>query len=148
MSKNRTGSTLILFLVFFVLFVVVFSLGVLVGKGLGGFKPETKNYADDSGIQYEWDMKLWWPHTETMYALLLAHHLTGEKKWEDWYDKVHEYSFNHFPDKENGEWFGYLHRDGSLASTVKGNGWKGPFHLPRTLLYGLKLLEEMKEASN
>jgi len=95
-------------------------------------------------IQYEWDMKLWWPHTETMYALLLAHHLTGDKKWEDWYDKVHEYSFNHFPDKKNGEWFGYLHRDGSLASTIKGNGWKGPFHLPRTMLYGLKLLEEMK----
>ncbi len=57
MSKHWTHSTLTLFLAFFVLFVVVFSLGVLVGKGLGGFKPETKNYADDSGIKYEWDIK-------------------------------------------------------------------------------------------
>ena len=98
-------------------------------------------------IQYEWDMKLWWPHLESMYALLLAHYLTGDKKWEQWYDKVHDYSFGHFPDKENGEWFGYLHRDGTLASTIKSNCWKAPFHLPRAMLYGWKLLEQMKVAA-
>jgi len=27
----------------------------------------------------EWDMKLWWPHTETLYALSLAHQLTGRR---------------------------------------------------------------------
>jgi N-acylglucosamine 2-epimerase len=37
-------------------------------------------YVDVEGkppTQLEWDMKLWWPHTEALYALLLAHHLTG-----------------------------------------------------------------------
>ena len=41
-----------------------------------------------------------------------------------------------------GEWFGYLHRDGRLSSRLKGNVWKGPFHLPRMLWYCTRLLEE------
>lgn len=93
-------------------------------------------------IHLEWDMKLWWPHTEALYALLLAHYLTGEEKYLVWYEKVHEWSFNHFPDPEHGEWFGYLHRDGSLSNPLKGAMWKGPFHLPRALLQCLNLLEK------
>jgi len=93
---------------------------------------------------YEHDMKLWWPHTEALYALLLAHHLTGEAKYEQWYDKVHEWTFSHFPDPDYGEWIGYLHRDGTVSSPVKGNMWKGPFHVPRALLYCWRLLEEMR----
>ena len=48
--------------------------------------------------------------------------------------QVHDWSFAHFPDREHGEWFGYLHRDGSLSQRAKGNLFKGPFHLPRMLL--------------
>ena len=95
--------------------------------------------------QLEWDMKLWWPHTEALYALLLAHHLTGEAVYEEWYWKMHDWTFRYFPDREYGEWYGYLHRDGSVSSHLKGSTWKGPFHLPRALLYGWKLLEEMKK---
>jgi N-acylglucosamine 2-epimerase len=94
--------------------------------------------------QLEHDMKLWWPHTEALYALLLAHHLTGEKKYEEWYERVHAWSFAHFPDTEYGEWFGYLHRDGGLSLRLKGNLWKGPFHLPRAQLFCWKLLERME----
>lgn len=96
---------------------------------------------DKPCVQYEWDMKLWWPHTEAIYATLLAHHLTGDKKWADWHKKVHDYAFSHFADPECGEWFGYLHRDGTVSHRLKGNGWKGPYHLSRTLLLSWKLLE-------
>ncbi len=92
--------------------------------------------------QLEWDMKLWWPHTEALYALLLAHQLTGSAEYEEWYDRMHAWAFAHFPDPEFGEWYGYLHRDGSVALQLKGSLWKGPFHLPRALLYGMKLLED------
>jgi len=91
---------------------------------------------------YEHDMKLWWPHTEAIYAALLAYCLTGESKFLEWHAKVHEWAYAHFPDREHGEWFGYLHRDGTLSSPIKGNMWKGPFHLPRMQLYAWKLLEE------
>jgi N-acylglucosamine 2-epimerase len=94
--------------------------------------------------QLEWDMKLWWPHTEALYALLLAFRITGDERYSEWYERVHAWSFRHFPDSQHGEWFGYLHRDGSLASRLKGSQWKGPFHLPRALLYGLKVLGELK----
>lgn len=93
--------------------------------------------------QYEWDMKLWWPHTEALYATLLAHHLTGDAKWANWYDKLHEYTFSHFPDPEYGEWFGYLHRDGTVSHRMKGNLWKGPYHLSRMQMQCWKLLEQM-----
>ena len=46
-----------------------------------------------------------------------------------------------FPDPEHGEWYGYLHRDGRVSVRLKGNMWKGPFHLPRMLWYGMRLLE-------
>lgn len=93
----------------------------------------------------EWDMKLWWPHNEALYALLLANHITGEDKYLVWYEKVHEWAFNHFPDPEYGEWFGYLHRDGTVSLSLKGSMWKGAFHLPRCLLFCWKLLEKMKD---
>ncbi len=92
---------------------------------------------------YEHDMKLWWPHNEAIYGTLLAHHLTGRKSFETWHRRVHDWAYSHFPDRKNGEWFGYLHRDGTISSPIKGNMWKGPFHLPRMQLYCWKLLEEM-----
>ncbi|MDD5521014.1 MAG: AGE family epimerase/isomerase [Kiritimatiellae bacterium] len=89
------------------------------------------------------NMKLWWPHCETLYALLLGWSLTGKNDLWQWYEKVHEYSFNHFPDPEYGEWFGYLDRDGSPVWTAKANGWKGFFHLPRVLLRCYQLLDQL-----
>ena len=103
-------------------------------------------YVDIEGrqpVQLEWDMKLWWPHNEAIYATLLAYSLTGEKKYLRWFEKILGWSLKHFPDKEHGEWIGYLHRDGSVALDMKGNYFKGPFHLPRQQLFCHPLLEEM-----
>ena len=83
-------------------------------------------------------------HNEALYATLLAYYLTGEDEWLEWFKKVHDWSFTHFPDTRHGEWFGYLRRDGTVSSRVKGNMWKGPFHLPRALLNCWQLLERMK----
>jgi N-acylglucosamine 2-epimerase len=94
-------------------------------------------------VQYEWDMKLWWPHNEAIYATLLAYALTGDPRWERWFEKILSWSLARFPDKRYGEWFGYLHRDGSLSHDLKGNMWKGPFHVPRQYLYCHLLLEDM-----
>ena len=93
--------------------------------------------------QLEWDMKLWWPHTEALYATLLAHHLTGASTYLDWYERIHSWAFSHFPDPEYGEWYGYLHRDGSVSHSLKGSMWKGAFHLPRALWLCTKVLEDM-----
>jgi len=96
-------------------------------------------------VEYWHDMKFWWPHAEAIIATLLAFQLTGDKKYEEWFDLVNDWSHKHFPDKEFGEWFGYLHRDGTLSTRIKGNNWKGPFHIPRMYLYSWGLIEEMKK---
>jgi N-acylglucosamine 2-epimerase len=94
-------------------------------------------------VQEYWqDMKFWWPHNEVIIATLLAYIMTGNEKYATLHKKVHEYAYRHFHDKKNGEWFGYLHRDGSLAQTAKGNLYKGPFHLPRQEWYCAQILNE------
>ncbi len=93
--------------------------------------------------QLEHDMKLWWVHNEALIATLLALYLTGDKKYESWYEKIHNYSFTHFSDSEYGEWYGYLHRDGSVAQPAKGNIFKGPFHIPRMLIKAPMIIDEI-----
>ncbi len=95
-------------------------------------------------VQYEWDMKLFWPHNEAIYATLLAYSLTGEQKYEAWFEKILKWAMKRFPDRKYGEWIGYLHRDGSVSHDLKGNMWKGAFHVPRMQLYCHMLLEEMR----
>ena len=94
----------------------------------------------------EGNMKLWWTHGETLYALLQAWAYSGRDDVRQWYEKVHRYTFDHFPAPEHGEWFGYLNRDGSPAFSAKANGWKGFFHLPRILFRGYQLLTAVVSA--
>ncbi len=104
-------------------------------------------FCDAKGLpsaEYWHDMKFWWPHCEAIIATLLAWHLTGEARYADWHRQVHDWTHAHFPDPQHGEWFGYLHRDGRLSTPIKGNLWKGPFHIPRMQLYCWKLLEEIQ----
>lgn len=92
-------------------------------------------------VQEYWhDMKFWWPHCEAIIATLLAWRLTGEERYAAMHRLVHDWSFSRFPDREHGEWYGYLHRDGSVSQRAKGNMFKGPFHLPRMLWYCWRLL--------
>lgn len=100
------------------------------------------DYEGKPPTRLEWDQKLWWPHTEALFGLLLASAVSGEAWCAEWYELVHAWSFDHFPDPDYGEWYGYLHRDGSVLTPLKGGVWKGPFHLPRALLLGYQLLSE------
>ncbi|MFN3166207.1 MAG: AGE family epimerase/isomerase [Phycisphaeraceae bacterium] len=95
-------------------------------------------------VQEYWhDMKFWWPQNETIIATLLAYQLTGDTKYADWHTRAHDWAYRHFADPEHGEWFGYLHRDGRISSTLKGNLWKGPFHMPRMQWLCGNILDEM-----
>lgn len=98
-------------------------------------------------VQEYWhDMKFWWPHNEAIIATLLAYTLTNDSKYADWHRMIHDWTYSHFPDHKHGEWFGYLHRDGRLSVPLKGNLWKGPFHLPRMQLTCWQILAETKNA--
>ncbi len=85
-------------------------------------------------LQLEWDMKTWDAHCSGIYTLLKAHTLTDEPLYETWFETVQEYSWDHFPDREYGEWFGYLRRDGTVQLDLKGNRDKSLYYLPSRLL--------------
>ena len=105
-------------------------------------------YVDLEGkptLQLEAPMKLWWPHTEAIYALVLAYTLTREERWLKWLERVDSYSYSHFVDQEYGEWFGYCDRQGNLTKTCKGGNYKGFFHVPRALLMSIQRIEEGNE---
>ena len=96
-------------------------------------------------VQDYWhDMKFWWPQNETIIATLLAYQLTGDAKYAKWHTMIHDWAHQHFPDRAYGEWYGYLHRDGRISVPLKGNLWKGPFHMPRMQWYCAQLVDELQ----
>lgn len=96
--------------------------------------------------QLEWDQKLWWVHLEALVALAKAFEHTRRKELMTWYNKVHEYAWSHFSDTENGEWFGYLNRQGEVLLDLKGGKWKGCFHVPRAMYQCWKSFEKIENS--
>ena len=92
---------------------------------------------------YSQDMKFWWPQTESIIATLYAYKLTRDEKYLQMHRQISEWTYAHFPDHEYGEWYGYLHRDGSVAQPAKGNLFKGPFHIPRMMTKAHTLCQEI-----
>ena len=92
---------------------------------------------------YSQDMKFWWPQCETIIASLYAYKLTHDEKYLQMHKEASEWAYAHFADKECGEWYGYLHRDGTVAQPAKGNIFKGPFHVPRMMIKSSLLCKEL-----
>jgi N-acylglucosamine 2-epimerase len=95
--------------------------------------------------QLEWDQKLWWVHIETLISLLKGYYYTGNEQCLVWFERVHKYTWDKFPDPDAREWFGYLNRRGEVLLTLKGGKWKGCFHVPRGLFQCWKVLESIIE---
>ena len=108
------------------------------------------NFRDCKGFpqqDYSQDMKFWWPQTEAMIATLYAYEATGEEQYLKMHRQISEWTYGHLPDREKGEWYGYLHRDGTVAQPAKGNIFKGPFHIPRMLIKSAMLCQEILKKS-
>ncbi len=106
------------------------------------------NFKDCKGFphqDYSQDMKFWWPQTEAIIATLYAYLVSGDEKYIKWHKEISDWTYAHFPDAVNGEWYGYLHRDGSVAQNAKGNIFKGPFHIPRMMIKSHLLCKEILE---
>lgn len=95
--------------------------------------------------EYHHDMKFWWPQCEAAIANLYAYSLTKEERYFERFLEVDSYIDTHFVDHQGKEWFGYLHRDGSLSTDIKGNMYKGPFHIPRFYMVCIDLLDKLIE---
>ena len=112
--------------------------GLVLAAHLGGGKPQWHNPLG----------KIWWPHTESLQALLMTYAHTREKWAEAWYWKIHDYSFTHFPNWDSGDWFHNLDREGKpTIPYLQTLPVKDPFHLPRALIYSIKILDQLGETT-
>ncbi|MCC6588069.1 MAG: AGE family epimerase/isomerase [Bryobacterales bacterium] len=93
------------------------------------------------------DKKIWWVHTEALYALLLAYKITGASWCADWYERIHQWSLKHFYMPEAGEWRQRLDRSGRPITELIALPVKDPFHLPRAALL-IARLSENRNAEN
>ncbi|GIK41414.1 MAG: N-acylglucosamine 2-epimerase [Chloroflexota bacterium] len=93
------------------------------------------------------DSKIWWPHTEALYALLLAYEISKEQWCLDWFEKVHNYAFSHYPVTPYGEWIQKLDRQGRKITETVALPVKDPFHLPRALIYCIQVLQRLADKS-
>ena len=100
-------------------------------------------------------MKLWWPVNEAMICSLLllrdsimtgrGELKSGERIEKDW-ERVRmicDYGLKAFSDGQRSGWYGYLRSDSKIELTIKGGPYKGFFHVPRSLLFSVNILDEM-----
>ena len=115
------------------------------GKPHGAITPEIENELMPYKIQEDWDTKLWWVHGEALYSLLLSYRLTGDRRLLQQFKRVHDYTFDTFPNPEPnvGEWIQIRDRRGNPSPRITALPVKDPFHVPRNLMLILKCLETM-----
>ncbi|RFB17371.1 N-acyl-D-glucosamine 2-epimerase [Bacillus sp. HNG] len=117
--------------------------GLLRFVNKDGAEPQGRRINDpyEKLILDTWDTKLWWPHSEALYTLLLLYKKTKEQRFLEWYKKFFEYSFTTFPNhnKEIGEWIQIRDRQGKPLQKVVALPVKDPFHILRNFILILKL---------
>lgn len=96
----------------------------------GGFRL-FQNLKETPAFSVLQNLKYWWPNSELEAGLMYAYIGTGDSYYLEKFRMVHEWIFAHFPDREHGEWFGYLNEYGQPISQTKGDNQKGPYHLYR-----------------
>lgn len=90
--------------------------------------------------------KIWWPHTETLFANLLCYSITGEERFLTLYKQYHNYTFKTFPGQDKApEWIHLRTREGApILGTVGGRlPVKDPYHIMRNLIKAVEVLERL-----
>ena len=96
-------------------------------------------------IKNNWYNKLWWVHSEALYALILAYEHSRDEWFMTKYWELHEYVFKTFPNpnREIGEWIQIRNRAGEPEDKVVALPVKDPYHITRAFMHLIKSLERM-----
>lgn len=101
--------------------------GKPAGRALGGHYEEM--------VSATWDLKLWWPHNDALYAALLLWSRTDDPRLLDWFERLDAYAFSRFPAGPGREWRQILTRSGVPREPDARAALpvKDPYHLIRSL---------------
>lgn len=89
----------------------------------------------------DWSLKLWWVHAEAMYTVLALAIETDDPALLQWYERIRSYTLETFPHPEGTEWIQIRDRWGVPLDTVVALPVKDPFHIPRSFLGLLAMLD-------
>jgi mannobiose 2-epimerase len=109
---------------------------------------------EDGGLCYEGQAgkvtdpnREWWPQAESVVGFLNAYELSGDLSFIEAAQKAWLFIEKYFIDRENGEWFWRINRDGQPdPAEPKVSQWKGPYHNIRACLETIKRLERISIA--
>jgi cellobiose epimerase len=108
----------------------------------------------DGGLLYEADPtgiinddKHWWPQSEAVVGFLNANELTGQQHFKDTAERSWAFIERYIIDREHGEWFWLVSRDGVPdARRDKVGPWKCPYHNSRTCFEVMERLDAWMHA--
>ena len=120
------------------------------GPPRGAVPPELRNEVMIRLLRENWSNKLWWPHSEAMYMLLLGYELSGDEGFLERYRRVHDYTFGTFPNPDRAvrEWIQIRERDGTPVDKVVALPVKDPFHITRAFMHIIATLEQLGRAAD
>ncbi len=123
-------------------------LHVRGGEPRGAVRPENEGDHMLVELRENWSNKLWWVHSEALYALVLSYEHTRDPWFLDTYWKYHEYVFATFPnpDAAVGEWIQIRDRAGKPEDKVVALPVKDPYHITRAFMHLAKSLERTTAA--
>jgi mannobiose 2-epimerase len=110
-----------------------------------------KGMAADGGLLYEAtpagivdSNTEWWPQAEAVVGLISAYQLSSETHFLQAALKGWDYIEEHLVDREHGEWFRYVTREGAVSrDAFKVSFWKCPYHNGRACMEVIDRLTEI-----
>ena len=108
-----------------------------------GEEPVLTAWHKETNVQ--WHDKVWWAHSEALFALALVAVETESDTWFERFVDLHDWCWKCFHDAEYGEWYPELYRDGTVKLADKGTLWKAAYHLPRALMKVMQVFEEYED---
>lgn len=121
-----------------------------VDRDGGEPKGSRSGHGYETLVSETWDMKIWWPHSEALYSLLFAYDCTQDDQFMAYYEQMHQYVFETFPNsnKQIGEWIQIRNRQGEPIQKLVALPLKDPYHILRNIILIIELLNRNKEEKN
>ncbi|MEL4356461.1 MULTISPECIES: AGE family epimerase/isomerase [unclassified Luteococcus] len=98
-------------------------------------------------VRQTWDTKLWWVHSEAIYALNLLAPQDPGGGLAPWASMVSDWTMDTFPNGAGQEWTQIRTRDGRPFDEVVALPVKDPFHIIRALVLTNRLSEPTEEST-
>jgi mannose 2-epimerase len=95
-----------------------------------------------SGGVYDTE-KEFWQQAEVMIALLDAFLIFEDEKYWTAYKNVHAFVFNKVINRDMGEWYPLLTREGEPIWRHMGHSWKISYHTVRAMVQSVRRLEKL-----